>query len=727
MTVMQSGSGATLKSGNGKVLLWRPLRGSTVVTTPPVTTSAGNPGAIPGVSGWWDAGTLTNLLDTSGNPVAAPGATVGSLKDISATSAALVPYHVSGTAPLVATARVSGLLGAVGAYQSFTGIGINLPAPVLDADTGLNAGIRALGSSTAWTVYLTWSRPNWRRNVYGLLTGPITLLRVGTYNVLQVDGQDGSGRFVLFPGTSQTVLSPVMERRHTHSVILRNTPGEGVDVWLDGSQIATGLTNALPAAYGSTTIFGHDTTANGSAQIYFHEAAFFTTALSSSYVANLLGYAARWTTGERMCVSVIWSGQSNAGDSIAYDLAPPLMVQGAAWCLGAIAWNVIGNYGSAGSATCVGSNGISQVPFHLGDPTCPGGCSGTSTTFALPGSFLNDPNDGSDPSGWSLGQDGTGFQSFISTPTTPAADLADVKAIVWYWSESDSSRAYSEKTYYSHAAYNLIAKERAMIPGATAANMPFIWWHPMPFMGDQGNQMCREVIAAMAADSSQNTWVGFPQTADSNPRGAVQNSDGTVPTYWPVGTSTRNGDGDHMDATDNIRLARQASLVLARAVKASSGSDTLTTIPSGIPAVGGPRITHAYLQNATTVILTVVHDAGTALVVPQQAANGAGFCVMDGGSVTSPGYLRYATACVAVDATHLQLTVPSITYAAAQCMLFYPYGSGWINRGNAVTDNYASLTPPTGWNIGGDLGSSWQMNFPLAATFVPLTLSASPT
>jgi hypothetical protein len=182
-----------------------------------------------------------------------------------------------------------------------------------------------------------------------------------------------------------------------------------------------------------------------------------------------------------------------------------------------------------------------------------------------------------------------------------------------------------------------------------------------------------------------------------------------------------------MDAADNLRLAQQGAFVLAQAVKASSGSDTLPSIPSGIPAVGGPKITHAYLQNATTVILTVVHDAGTDLVVPQQAANGAGFCVMDGGSVTSPSYLRYATACTRIDATHLQLTVPTVVNAAAQCTLFYPYGSGWIYRGNAVTDNHASLTPPTGWNIGGDLGSSWQLNFPLAATFAPLTLSASPT
>ena len=32
--------------------------------------------------------------------------------------------------------------------------------------------------------------------------------------------------------------------------------------------------------------------------------------------------------------------------------------------------------------------------------------------------------------------------------------------------------------------------------------------------------------------------------------------------------------------------------------------------------VGGPRITHAYRQDNSTVVLTVAHDAGTDLLVP---------------------------------------------------------------------------------------------------------------
>ncbi len=702
MTTIRSGSGQVLKSGNGQALLWRPLRASSGTTTTP--TAPTTPAGIPTLSGWWQAGTINNLLDTSGNPIVAWGSTVGSLQDLSTAAQPLTPYHVSGTAPLVATARLSGLLGGVGAFQSFAGIGTNLPAPVLDADTGLSAGNRAMGASQAWTIFLVWSRPNWRRNVYGAVTGPLTLLRVGTTNVLQVDGADGSGRLVLFPGTSQTALSTAMTRRHTHHVIIRNTPGVGVDVWLDGTQIGTAQTNTLSGNFtGPLTLLHDQSGAQGAAQCYFHEAAFFTSAISTTYVANLISYAGRWTVGSRKCISVIVSGQSNAGNAI-NDGAPTLMVQGAAWHLGALAWNVVGTYGT----TAVGGHGISNVPFS-GDTSAPG-------SYTLSGSFLADPGDGSSPAGWSLGTDGLGFQTFIQT-TTSAADLADVKAIVWYWSESDSSRPYSEKAKYTAAVYNLLAKERAMIPGATAANMPLIWWHPMPFLVDQGNQMVREVIAAIVADSSQNVVVGNPQTADSNPRGSTPNSDGT----------STGGDGAHLDSLDNIRLAHEAAPVVARTILASSGGDTLTSIPTGIPTVGGPRITHAYRASNTTVILTVTHDTGTDLVVALQAANGAGFCVVDGGTAYAPQYQRLATACTRIDATHLQLTLgAALVNQSSACLLCYPYGQNWIGRGDAVTDNYSTVIPPAGWDIGGDLGSQWKLNFPLAATFTPIALSDTP-
>jgi hypothetical protein len=137
------------------------------------------------------------------------------------------------------------------------------------------------------------------------------------------------------------------------------------------------------------------------------------------------------------------------------------------------------------------------------------------------------------------------------------------------------------------------------------------------------------------------------------------------------------------------------------------------------------------------LVLTIAHDAGTDLLVSNLAVNGQGFMVMDGGSVSSPGTLRPATSCVRIDSTHLRITLASpLVNPSASCLLFYPYGSfcpsgapsytADMGSGNAVYDNVASLAKPPGWDIGGDLGTGWNLNFPLAATSAPMPLSDSP-
>jgi len=84
---------------------------------------------------------------------------------------------------------------------------------------------------------------------------------------------------------------------------------------------------------------------------------------------------------------------------------------------------------------------------------------------------------------------------------------------------------------------------------------------------------------------------------------------------------------------------------------------------------------------------------------------------MVGGTVSSPGTLRRAVACVRVDAIHLRLMLDSpLSNTSASCRLFYPYGSyspadlpaytGDMGRGNAVTDNFAVLAKPAGWDRG---------------------------
>jgi hypothetical protein len=150
-------------------------------------------------------------------------------------------------------------------------------------------------------------------------------------------------------------------------------------------------------------------------------------------------------------------------------------------------------------------------------------------------------------------------------------------------------------------------------------------------------------------------------------------------------------------------------------VLACAGGDSITSIPPGIPAAGGPMVTKVYRQSNTLLVVTVQHDAGNDLIVPAtQAAAGAGWAVMDGGTVASPGTIVAATACQRLSATQVRITLAqALVHPSASCRLFYPYGTTTIGRGNAVTDNLSTITPPSGWNIAADLGSAWALNMPV--------------
>jgi hypothetical protein len=53
-------------------------------------------------------------------------------------------------------------------------------------------------------------------------------------------------------------------------------------------------------------------------------------------------------------------------------------------------------------------------------------------------------------------------------------------------------------------------------------------------------------------------------------------------------------------------------------------------------------------------------------------------------------------------------------------------GRGLVGTTNAVTDNYSTIVPPAGWDIGNQLGSSWAANLPLAATTYGVAVSTTP-
>ena len=457
----------------------------------------------------------------------------------------------------------------------------------------------------------------------------------------------------------------------------------------NSTQVATAAPNPMASALSAPLLFLHNGAAAGGAECWFHEAAVWDNALPTSAINAVLNYEMRWITGPRKGIQILITGQSNSGNGL-LDGAWHLLAQGVAWHLGALGFGVVANYGSPpGGATCIHGEAIYPVP-----------------ALGLSGSFLTNPGDGSDPSTWNLGADGKSLQAWIQV-NTAAEDAADIAAIFWPWSETDSTRQYSEKATYEAAARRLLSLERDML-NRTAASLPQVWWSAIPYNYDNNNpgaQMQREVVADMVANSTQNVSVVLPQTTDAMPRAIGGNS---ALVFNPATGVFSGGDGWHRDLPDNQRFGMLAAPLVARAILASEGGDTITAIPTGVPAAGGPVLTHVYRQTNTSLVVTVQHDCGTDLIVPATlAALGTGWAVMDGGSVATPGTIVNATACVRLNATQLQIILAqALVNTSADCLLFYPYGIATIGRGNAVTDNLSQVTPPTGWNIAADLGAA---------------------
>ncbi len=320
---------------------------------------------------------------------------------------------------------------------------------------------------------------------------------------------------------------------------------------------------------------------------------------------------------------------------------------------------------------------------------------------------------------------GQGVLSYISSLTFEQRE--QIQALVIYWGETDSEftdatggLSYTDKPVYKAALLNDFAQIRAAL-GKTVGNCPVAIFGP-PYGTSSGAAMVREAWAELSMDPANNLQWVIRQTYDSITRGDNWNPATGVET---AGASNFG----HRDAVDNVAFYRRGALAVARQIIAATGLPA-STIPASLGAGIGPQITAAVLSGST-VTLTVQHDGGNDLVVPLLAAQGVGFMVLDGGTIPTAWNFIQATACVRVDATHLQLTLARApTNPVAQCRLFYPFPAEFyaaqplteIGRGCAVTDNFGSISVPAQFDLNQIIGAGWRMNMPLCS---PVTIAGS--
>jgi hypothetical protein len=407
------------------------------------------------------------------------------------------------------------------------------------------------------------------------------------------------------------------------------------------------------------------------------------------------------------------NGQSNAVFAFDNDNALTALAQGIQFFTGAASFALYHAYANPGSpATEVSSIGILEL---------------TATYTSYTGAALQNTAGNANVTvaeiqAAPVGAVGIGFFDYCNSLT--AAELASVNGIAVYWGESDSTEfTVATKQQYKAACINWMAQMRSAFQ-KTAAELP-IWWSGPPF--DYGANaaaqlMEREVWTEIAADPAQNSVFILSQTYDTIGRDYTINS--------TTGYVTAGSNGGHRSAIDNFALFARMSLGAARSILTSLGYGT-ASLPTALGQGLGPSVTSAVL-NGSIVTCTVQHDGGTDIVIPLLAAQGVGWVLMDGGTISEPGRFIQATACTRINATQFNIQFEQVpTNAPAACRLFYPFPeqtnpaqpNAEIGRGCAVTDNLSTIFYSSAeFNIAAKLGQYYGVNMPIR---MPMTVSGS--
>ena len=134
--------------GSGRIALLHPPASSAEQTSIGLS-------ALPGLSGWWDAGTWNGLTSVAGEASTGWNQPVGGLIDRSGNANAMAPYSfATPTRAPYGQPRLSGTLGGVGRLASAA----NAVTPPLDPDLGFQVPGDVVDWGYAWTWYFVWSR-----------------------------------------------------------------------------------------------------------------------------------------------------------------------------------------------------------------------------------------------------------------------------------------------------------------------------------------------------------------------------------------------------------------------------------------------------------------------------------------------------------------------------------------------------------------------------------------
>lgn len=313
--------------------------------------------------------------------------------------------------------------------------------------------------------------------------------------------------------------------------------------------------------------------------------------------------------------------------------------------------------------------------------------------------FLNAQN-GVDPSQWARGTSGQALRDFITTVMT-SGDRAACPGVFYFHTENDcEEHGMSDLATHLAALKRTFALMRADFgrPATGTNALPIFAAHPIPFAGNGGgHRMIREAYHALMADTANNFHVVVGQTADS---------------WGGLRYGATQRDYAHRDTDDLTNVAIRLAFGAGRVLNSQRGVGS-----RNFPGLG-PKVVHALAESATSTLLTVAHDKGTALRLGTGAGDGRGWVIHDN-TVD-----RSVTGATLVGSSQIRLSHAGCTGTVAQRRVSYCLYGQELGRGSGIYDNWSTRPAPSGWPAG--LSAQWRIDFPLRGSLVPQQHSTSP-